>query len=388
MAGTLEALARTSPSAGTQFTCHLTSGSYLHPLLSKREILSKGENHAAGVREGDKTTCTIPTPVASSPSTTTSSTAVPGSIVTASVAAVAIAAVETETRTLNRLGMDQPIEVTSTNSAAAGDTPSLSTPSMSSVSSISRQTNISLVSTPQSVSTLSNGNTISTSKNTDNCTPNTNASVNASAIANTTSNAGINLGACPNSSSDTTTASATATEAKVTPAASSHKSFRSSILAPFTSSPSVLHSTSDMIRDGLVRSADATTSFLYRTFSPTYRITRLYIDSWSNGSQRRGLKRIKDSVLRGDGFMLIKGSAKHMTDVWNQVMAAYRVKFSRTTPTTRTSLSTQGRNGSNHDRSNKTRRPKCEHDSDSREDNSNNHDDSNDDGSGNKSDRA
>ncbi|KAF9939107.1 hypothetical protein BGZ67_009987 [Mortierella alpina] len=81
-----------------------------------------------------------------------------------------------------------------------------------------------------------------------------------------------------------------------------------------------------MTQKGLSRSKDATTAFLYRTFSPTYRICRLYVDSWNNGTQRRGLERIKTSVVRGDAFTLVRNTTTQMQDVWRRVMVAYSVK--------------------------------------------------------------
>ncbi|KAF9285477.1 hypothetical protein BGZ68_003829 [Mortierella alpina] len=81
-----------------------------------------------------------------------------------------------------------------------------------------------------------------------------------------------------------------------------------------------------MTQKGLSRSKDATTAFLYRTFSPTYRICRLYADSWNNGTQRRGLERIKTSVVRGDAFTLVRNTTTQMQDVWRRVMVAYTVK--------------------------------------------------------------
>ncbi|KAF8932713.1 hypothetical protein BGZ58_006858 [Dissophora ornata] len=95
-------------------------------------------------------------------------------------------------------------------------------------------------------------------------------------------------------------------------------------------SETFFHTATNVIQKGLIRSKDATTAFLYRTFSPTYRISRLYVDSWGNGSQRRGLERIKNGFIHGDAFTLVKITAGRMKDVWNQVMAAYRVKSSAT----------------------------------------------------------
>ncbi|KAF9575907.1 hypothetical protein EC968_001290 [Mortierella alpina] len=92
------------------------------------------------------------------------------------------------------------------------------------------------------------------------------------------------------------------------------------------SSSAFLHSAIEMTQKGLSRSKDATSAFLYRTFSPTYRICRLYVDSWNNGTQRRGLERIKTSVVRGDAFTLVRNTTTQMRDVWRRVMVAYRLK--------------------------------------------------------------
>ncbi|KFH68126.1 hypothetical protein MVEG_06855 [Podila verticillata NRRL 6337] len=87
--------------------------------------------------------------------------------------------------------------------------------------------------------------------------------------------------------------------------------------------PSALvHAAGLAIQRQLIQSKNATVAFFYRTFSPTYRVSNLYIDSWSNGSQLRGLARIKTSVVRGDAFTLIRSTTVQMKDVWHQVLAA------------------------------------------------------------------
>ncbi|KAF9370374.1 hypothetical protein CPB97_002782, partial [Podila verticillata] len=87
--------------------------------------------------------------------------------------------------------------------------------------------------------------------------------------------------------------------------------------------PSTLvHTAGLAIQQQLIQSKNATAAFFYRTFSPTYRVSNLYIDSWSNGSQLRGLARIKTSVVRGDAFTLIRSTTVQMKDVWHQVLAA------------------------------------------------------------------
>jgi hypothetical protein len=84
-----------------------------------------------------------------------------------------------------------------------------------------------------------------------------------------------------------------------------------------------------MVQKQLIRSKDATVAFFYRTFSPTYRISRMYYESWFNGSQRRGLERIQKSFVQGNAFALVKGATTHMKDVWKQVMEAYKVKAAK-----------------------------------------------------------
>ncbi|KAF9932065.1 hypothetical protein FBU30_008995 [Linnemannia zychae] len=94
---------------------------------------------------------------------------------------------------------------------------------------------------------------------------------------------------------------------------------------PFLSTVT-LDSATTFLVSTLTYSKDATTAFLYRTFSPTYRILTLYKNSWSDGSQLRGLNRIKNSFLNADAVTLVKTSANQMKDVWKQVMVAYSVK--------------------------------------------------------------
>ncbi|KAG9072385.1 hypothetical protein KI688_000155 [Linnemannia hyalina] len=64
-----------------------------------------------------------------------------------------------------------------------------------------------------------------------------------------------------------------------------------------------------------------TTAFLHRTFSPTYRVSHLYWDSWTNGTQRRGLERLKTSVLRGDAFRLMQNTTVQLRSLWNRSIA-------------------------------------------------------------------
>ncbi|KAF9932709.1 hypothetical protein FBU30_007552 [Linnemannia zychae] len=64
-----------------------------------------------------------------------------------------------------------------------------------------------------------------------------------------------------------------------------------------------------------------TTAFLYRTFSPTYRVGHLYLDSWTNGTQRRGFEKLKASVLRGDAFQLMQSTITQLQNFWNRTVA-------------------------------------------------------------------
>lgn len=90
-----------------------------------------------------------------------------------------------------------------------------------------------------------------------------------------------------------------------------------------TSNPaSLVHTAGLAIQQQLIQSKKATTAFFYRTFSPTYRVSNLYIDSWSNGSQLRGLDRIRTSFVRGDAFTLVRNATVQMRDVWRQILAA------------------------------------------------------------------
>ncbi|KAF9175003.1 hypothetical protein BGX20_008755 [Mortierella sp. AD010] len=108
-----------------------------------------------------------------------------------------------------------------------------------------------------------------------------------------------------------------------------------------------LYSATGVIQKSIIKSKNATTAFFYRTFSPTYRVSRLYIDSWTNGSQRRGLERIKNSVVRGDAFSLARGTTTQMKDIWNQVMASYRAKRNSTKGTKITSTTSTREKSSN-----------------------------------------
>ncbi|KAF9426649.1 hypothetical protein BGZ94_006225, partial [Podila epigama] len=84
----------------------------------------------------------------------------------------------------------------------------------------------------------------------------------------------------------------------------------------------LLYSAALVFEQRLVQSQKATMAFFYRTFSPTYRVTNMYIDSWSNGSQKRGLERIKKSVVRMDAWTLVTNMTVQVKDVWHQMLAS------------------------------------------------------------------
>ncbi|KAG0254346.1 hypothetical protein BG011_005808 [Mortierella polycephala] len=69
-----------------------------------------------------------------------------------------------------------------------------------------------------------------------------------------------------------------------------------------------------------------TTAFLYRTFSPTYRVGHLYLESWTNGTQKRGFERLQTSLVRGDTFLLVRNTTAQLRDLWARSMAASRAR--------------------------------------------------------------
>ncbi|KAG0264304.1 hypothetical protein BG011_007052 [Mortierella polycephala] len=172
--------------------------------------------------------------------------------------------------------------------------------------------------------------------------PNEAASLSPSASSNSPRPV-VSLTSVPSSSdgSDTDVNNGINTKTTITPTTVAESS-------SFIPSPAVIDSAIEMTQRGLIQSKDATTAFLYRTFSPTYRVCRLYVESWTNGSQLRGLERIKTSVVRRDAFTLVSNASAQMKDVWQQVMAAYRAKAAETrtsvTSSSSTSLSTTAEN--------------------------------------------
>ncbi|KAG0038633.1 hypothetical protein BGZ82_011364 [Podila clonocystis] len=105
-----------------------------------------------------------------------------------------------------------------------------------------------------------------------------------------------------NTSSTSNTYQPHSSAAKHSPA--NHDTVRSEI-ASIDLSSTLLFSTNQVLQERLMQ----TTAFLQRTFSPTYRVGSLYIESWTNGTQKRGLDRLKTSVERGDAFMLMRNTA-------------------------------------------------------------------------------
>ncbi|KAF9949325.1 hypothetical protein BGZ70_001826 [Mortierella alpina] len=69
-----------------------------------------------------------------------------------------------------------------------------------------------------------------------------------------------------------------------------------------------------------------TTAFLHRTFSPTYRVGSLYLDSWTNGTQKRGLERLKASLLRGDTFLLMRNTTMQLRDLLKKSIAVNKAQ--------------------------------------------------------------
>ncbi|GJJ75988.1 hypothetical protein EMPS_08346 [Entomortierella parvispora] len=153
--------------------------------------------------------------------------------------------------------------------------------------------------------------------------PTTNSTTTATAEATATSTTPSSNSATGPTPVPTTTATANTENS----ASTSHTktlpflpSFTTPIVLP------ALETVIPMAQRQLIRSKDATVAFFYRTFSPTYRISRLYIDSWSNGGQKRGLNRIQKAFVEGHAFTLVKGATLHMKDVWRQVAEAYKIK--------------------------------------------------------------
>ncbi|KAI7820415.1 hypothetical protein BC939DRAFT_457917 [Gamsiella multidivaricata] len=98
---------------------------------------------------------------------------------------------------------------------------------------------------------------------------------------------------------------------------SSPKASSSAYVGAGTSTAAILYTTSQEF--GVIW--NQTTAFLHRTFSPTYRVSGLYLDSWTNGTQRRGLERLKSNVMRGDAFVLVRNMTLQLKDLLKRSIA-------------------------------------------------------------------
>ncbi|KFH68452.1 hypothetical protein MVEG_05267 [Podila verticillata NRRL 6337] len=134
---------------------------------------------------------------------------------------------------------------------------------------------------------------------------------------------------------------------------SNHDTVRSEITSIDLSSSTLLYSTNQVLQERLMQ----TTAFLHRTFSPTYRVGNLYIDSWTNGTQKRGLERLKTSVERGDAFMLMRNTAVQLKSLVVRSLAASRSRAIesererlRSTGADQRSSSSSGEQGANKEK--------------------------------------
>ncbi|KAF9306212.1 hypothetical protein BGZ74_007152 [Mortierella antarctica] len=104
---------------------------------------------------------------------------------------------------------------------------------------------------------------------------------------------------------------------------SNHDTARAEIASIDLSSSTLLYSTNQVLQERLMQ----TTAFLERTFSPTYRVGSMYIESWTNGTQKRSLERIKTSVERGDAFMLMRNTTVQLKSLVVRSLAASRSRI-------------------------------------------------------------
>ncbi|KAG0347231.1 hypothetical protein BG004_008144 [Podila humilis] len=88
------------------------------------------------------------------------------------------------------------------------------------------------------------------------------------------------------------------------------------------STSTLFRTTNQVLQEHLTQ----TVAFLQRTFSPTYRVGNMYLESWSNGTQRRGLERLKTSLERGDAFTLMRSTAIQVKALWARGIAASRLR--------------------------------------------------------------
>ncbi|KAF9115204.1 hypothetical protein BGX27_008569 [Mortierella sp. AM989] len=268
-----EAVATVGPSVNTSFGAqlHQPYSRTLSPQASNSHLISENENHADG-NNVPSFSGSASAVGSSSPNSSNMQTA-PAPVSLAAVAAAAVAAHRsTEAETKSKNSLEQLAGVTSDRSPTLHSRPPASSNS-----------------TTELITPVPTSNNININGNADDSTD-SNTSMNSS-IATT-----------------------------ITPS-------RLSAIIPSTD---YLQTAAGMIQHGVMKSKNATTAFFYRTFSPTYRVSRLYIDSWANGSQKRGLERIKNSVIRGDAFSLAKGTTTQMKDIWSQIMSSYRAKHTAT----------------------------------------------------------
>ncbi|KAF9314710.1 hypothetical protein BG003_003905 [Podila horticola] len=126
---------------------------------------------------------------------------------------------------------------------------------------------------------------------------------------------------------------------------SNHDTARSEITSIDLSSSTLLYSTNQVLQERFVQ----TTAFFQRTFSPTYRVGSLYIESWTNGTQKRGLERLRTSVERGDALMLVRNTAVQLKSLVVRSLAesrskAMQIERERSTGTDQRSSNKQGSN--------------------------------------------
>ncbi|KAF9388814.1 hypothetical protein CPB97_000340 [Podila verticillata] len=136
---------------------------------------------------------------------------------------------------------------------------------------------------------------------------------------------------------------------------SNHDTARSEITSIDLSSSTLLYSTNQVLQERLMQ----TTAFLHRTFSPTYRVGNLYIESWTNGTQKRGLERLRTSVERGDAFMLVRNTAVQLKSLVVRSLAASRSRAMesererlKSTGTDQRPSSSSGEQGANKEKGN------------------------------------
>ncbi|KAG0321211.1 hypothetical protein BGZ99_004063 [Dissophora globulifera] len=136
-----------------------------------------------------------------------------------------------------------------------------------------------------------------------------NAHVASSSITTSARNAGDSEGSSA-SSSASTSPSSSSSPSSGRPGSPSRSS-SSAYVGAGSSTSAFLYSTSQEFGQIWTQ----TTAFLHRTFSPTYRVGNLYLESWTNGTQKRGLERLRTSMLRGDAFLLVRNMTVQLQSV-------------------------------------------------------------------------